>query len=158
MPSSLPDPPGYVPPPKLPLRQRFADFTVAVRQYIDSWDRAKVDAELRRQRGETEADVAERQREREELRLLAQEVGEAAQGGAKAMVPYLQHLYKTRAAAYRAAVKEFISGYNEGFQEAHEADKNDSMEADTASQQSRSVSPDSSNRSTAAPKPPSKPP
>ena len=36
------------------------------------------------------------------------------------MRPFMQRLYKTRAAAYRDSAQQFIEGYNEGFQEAIE--------------------------------------
>jgi len=123
VPSSLPNPPGYVPPPSRTWRQRWTVLNAAIRGYIDSWNPKIVDAELRRLRGEPEPDESEvpaTHRDSDELKLLADEFGQAARGGAKSLVPFLQHIYNTRAAAYRDAVKQFIAGYKEGFQEAQE--------------------------------------
>ena len=123
-PSSIPNPPGYVPPPGKTLRQKVNILTSAVRLYIDSWDSKKVEAQLRRERGEPDVpdnsdSPEQREEDSEELKLLSAELKDTAKGGAHILWPHLQQLYKTRAKAYREAVKQFIEGYKEGFQEAN---------------------------------------
>jgi hypothetical protein len=118
-PSSLPNPPGYIEPPKKTLRQHLLKINSAVRRYIDSWDSEKLKAELKRQRGGVD-DSLTKEEERlaaEEIKMLAAEFKDVARGGAHTMWPHLQHLYKTRVRAYREAVNQFIEGYKEGFSE-----------------------------------------
>lgn len=123
-PSSIPNPPGYVPPEPTSLRERAEIITSAFRLYIDSWNSKKLEAQLRQQRGEPEdvPGTPEREEDAEDLKQLAAELKDTAKGGAHVLWPHLQHLYKTRAKAYREAVKQFIEGYKEGFQESNKPD------------------------------------
>lgn len=118
LPSSLPDPPGYVPAPKKSWVEQWSVLSTVIRKYLDSWDSKKLQAELRRRRGESE--VIEETGTSAELQDLMEEVKATARGGARAVEPYLKYLYKTRVAAYRDALKQFIAGYKEGFNEVHE--------------------------------------
>jgi hypothetical protein len=58
--------------------------------------------------------------------------GAAARGGSQAMRPFLQRLYKTRAAAYRDSAQQFIDGYKDGFREAMEPARGGILEDDGA--------------------------
>lgn len=49
--------------------------------------------------------------------------GVAAKQGSQAMIPYLQNLYTSRAAAYSAALKQFVAGYREGLAEGMNPDQ-----------------------------------
>ncbi|KAG7670110.1 hypothetical protein NADE_006360 [Nannochloris sp. 'desiccata'] len=121
-PSSLPNPPGYIEPPRKTLRQHVAKINSAIQRYIDSWDSEKLQAELKRQRGEVN-DSLTKEEERmaaEEISMLAKEFKDVARGGAHTMWPHLQHIYKTRVRAYREAVNQFIEGYKEGLAEKSE--------------------------------------
>jgi hypothetical protein len=118
-PSSLPNPPGYVEPPKKTLKQHIAITKSAIKRYIDSWDSEKLQAELKRRRGDVD-DSLTKEEERmaaEEIRMLATEFKDVARGGAHTVWPHMQHIYKTRVRAYREAVNQFIEGYKEGFAE-----------------------------------------
>lgn len=116
-PSSLPNPPGYVDPPRKTFSEKLSSFRTSIRLYLDTWDSAKLDAALRRQRGEKEESV----RRDGEAEMLAEELKLTIKSGANTLLPYLRYVYKTRAAAYRDAVKQFIEGYQEGFQEAQKS-------------------------------------
>lgn len=52
-PSSLPNPPGYKPPPPLTLRKAFERFRGALQGYIATWNPEKLQEELRK-RGEAD--------------------------------------------------------------------------------------------------------
>ena len=134
LPSSLPNPPGFVPPPPLTLRGRWAATSRALRLYLDSWDTAKLDAAVRRQRGEPEPDPNAKEKDVAELKELAEEFGDAARGGARALVPYLSRLYETRAASYRDSAKQVIAGYKEGFEEAHRPEEPAEAAAEAAAE------------------------
>jgi hypothetical protein len=123
-PTSIPNPPGYVPPPPQSLGERWATVRGACRAYIDSWDSKKLEAELRRRRGQdpNKTDAQEDAETAAELAALAAEVKAATAGGGTALWPHLQRLYKTRVRAYGVAVQQFIEGYKEGFREAHDDD------------------------------------
>jgi hypothetical protein len=117
-PSSLPNPPGYIEPPKKTLRQHWIKINTAVQRYIDSWDSEKLQAELKRQRGDKDPLTKEEERAAaEEMRLLAAEIKNVTKDGAHTLWPHLQHIYKTRVRAYREAVNQFIEGYKEGLAE-----------------------------------------
>ena len=114
-PSSLPNPPGYVEPPKKSFKQHLVKVNTAVRRYIDSWDSEKLKAELKRQRGDEDpVSKVEEEAAADEIRQLAAEFKEVAKDGAHTLWPHLQHIYKTRVRAYREAVNQFIEGYKEG--------------------------------------------
>jgi hypothetical protein len=131
-PSSLPDPPGYVAPPPVSLRQRLQAVAVASRRYIDSWNPDKLQAELRKRGLLDEETIAQEAAENEaELKALTSEVSQTVKGGASALGPYMQHLYRTRVGSYRDAVRQFIEGYKEGFREGRHGEKQ--MEKDRRS-------------------------
>ena len=118
LPSSLPDPPGYVAPPRKSLSEKVSLLRTNFRLYLDTWNSAKLDAALRQQRGDEESGV----KQDGETKKLAEELKLTAKSGANSLLPYLRYVYKTRAAAYRDAIKQFIEGYQEGFQEAQKTD------------------------------------
>jgi hypothetical protein len=124
-PSSLPNPPGLPPPPPpLPLGAALRRAAGVARRYVETWDREKLDAALR-ERGLLDEEEpagaggvsASGAAVGETLRDLAARLGAAARGGSAAVRPVLQEAVRTRAAAYRDAVREFIAGYREGFRE-----------------------------------------
>lgn len=121
-PSSIPNPPGYVPPPPQSLGEHWSTLRGACRAYIDSWDSKKLRAELRRRRGEDpdKTDAEEDAETAAELAALSAELKAATAGGGTVLWPHLQRVYKSRVRAYRAAVQQFIEGYKDGFREAHE--------------------------------------
>eukprot|EP00887_Chlorella_sp_A99_P002635 scaffold6.g2635.t1 len=121
-PSSLPDPPGYVPAPRTSLLKWLRILRHAGRAYVDTWDSRKLEAKRRELRGEAAAAETAEGSARQEFKDLAAEFAAAAKGGSAAMKPFLVNLYQTRAAAYRDAVRQFIEGYKEGFQQANRPD------------------------------------
>jgi hypothetical protein len=90
--------------------------------YIDSWDSEKLQAEIKRRRGDVDSSLTEEEERAaaEEIRMLTQEIKDVTRGGAHTMWPHLQHIYKTRVRAYREAVNQFIEGYKEGLAEKPE--------------------------------------
>ena len=68
VPSSMPNPPGYVPPPPRTLLQSGQRFVSIVRRYIETWDSEKLKAEVqRRQQGDaTEASGARQEEQQHE--------------------------------------------------------------------------------------------
>lgn len=117
-PSSMPNPPDYVPPPPRTAKNRLRQFLAAFQKYKDSWDPKKLAEQTRLAKGEVE-NVSDKSKEEEEesFKEIMEGFGKATQGGARTIVPYLQHVYRTRAASYRDALKKFIEGYKEGFRE-----------------------------------------
>lgn len=118
LPTSIQDPPGYVAPQRKSLREKVLLLRTNFGLYLDTWNSAKLDAALRQQRGEKESGV----KRDGEAEKLAEELKLTAKSGANSLLPYLRYVYKTRAAAYRDAIKQFIEGYQEGFQEAQNTD------------------------------------
>ncbi|KAL4426965.1 hypothetical protein ABPG77_009526 [Micractinium sp. CCAP 211/92] len=126
-PSSLPNPPGYVPETKQ-HRDYIALFLRACRRYVDTWNPRKVAQERAERaaaaRGETlggdEGATGRRAggAPLEDGPTLSEEFVAAAKGGTQALKPFLANLYQTRVRAYRDAVQQFIEGYQQGFKQA----------------------------------------
>lgn len=83
LPSSIPDPPGYVPPPPLTLRDKARRVAHVCRAYIDTWSSAKLQAELVRRQPERAKEFAAAKDDTGEERLsdIMAELGEQREEG-----------------------------------------------------------------------------
>ncbi|KAL4457928.1 hypothetical protein ABPG75_012793 [Micractinium tetrahymenae] len=131
-PSSLPNPPGYVPEQEA-RRNYVALFLHACRRYADTWNPRKMAQERAERaaaaRGETlggedgsSSRPGDKAPPQEEGPTLSEEFVAAAKGGGQALKPFLANLYQTRARAYRDAVQQFIDGYQQGFRQVMAAE------------------------------------
>lgn len=106
-PSSLPNPPDYVPPDKVAWKEHAKVIQEGNRRYWKSWQADKEDKEeLNSLRDKTQDPSL-----KDELSQTARSAMEKGQG----LKPLLHHIYETRARSYRDAVQEFIAGYKEGY-------------------------------------------
>ncbi|KAL4852967.1 hypothetical protein ACK3TF_006011 [Chlorella vulgaris] len=115
-PASLPNPPGFVPPPRKTLADCVALFRHACRRYAETWDAEKMRAERAAREGQHSAQQA--QRHEAEGPTLVEEFAAAAKGGSHALKPFLSNVYASRAVAYKNAVQQFVEGYKQGFKQA----------------------------------------
>lgn len=113
-PSSLPNPPGYTPPPKLTRAERWAYTKKVFQIYLDSFDSKKLEKHIREQGVQLDEDLSKQE---EVFKDIALDFAAAARGGSKTLKIFFQEQYKYRAAAYRDSIKAFIEGYREGFRE-----------------------------------------
>ncbi|KAL6767158.1 hypothetical protein ACKKBG_A38830 [Auxenochlorella protothecoides x Auxenochlorella symbiontica] len=135
-PRSIPNPPGYVPPRKRSLSEVLQNVYKGTKLYFDSWSQEKIDRHLAEHYGEDYIkEKAEKETSRKEWQELVEGFGDAAKGGGKAMVPFLQNLYTSRAAAYGQALRQFVTGYREGIAEGVPAPQADPTDAAGESQQ-----------------------
>lgn len=118
LPSSLPNPPGYTPPPPVTWSETVERLRKTFTMYLDTWNKEKLKEHMRKHGIEVKDDDAQDIPDTEELKALKSEIQKTMRSGPSAIGPYLKYLYKTRAVAYQQAVKEFIVGYREGFKEA----------------------------------------
>jgi hypothetical protein len=118
-PSSLPDPPGFKPKPKLTMKQKWFVLKEASRLYAASWVR-DIGPDLRPIEHKKQAtEKPENSKQEIEMSLL-EELAVATRGGMETLRPALQRVYMTRASAYRDALKAFIEGYQEGIKQVLE--------------------------------------
>ncbi|CAM0958396.1 unnamed protein product [Alopecurus aequalis] len=119
-PSSLPDPPGYKPRPKLTLKEKWCILKEATRLYGASWVR-DIGPELRpndykkvkEESGSSSTGEGKRTGEPTVLEDLAM----AVRGGAETLKPALRRIYMTRASTYTSAVKNYVETYQEGLKD-----------------------------------------
>lgn len=123
-PSSMPDPPGMIKRKKLTWKERGLVLKEATRLYAASWVR-DIGPELRP--NEYEKDTGDDRKPRggnatdgKSESSTLEDLAVAARGGMETLRPALQHLYMTRASAYRDSLKCFIQGYQEGLKETIE--------------------------------------
>jgi hypothetical protein len=127
-PSSLPDPPGFKPRPKLTMKQKWYVLKEASRLYAASWVR-DIGPDLRP--GEHKKEATEKlQSSKQEIETsLLEELAVAARGGMETLRPALQRVYMTRASAYRDALRAFIEGYQDGIKQVlEEKEKSEKVE------------------------------
>lgn len=118
-PSSLPDPPGFKPKPKLTTRQKWYVLKEASRLYAASWVR-DIGPDLRPREHKMGATEKPESAKQEIEMSLVEELAVAARGGMETLRPALQRVYMTRASAYRDALRAFIEGYQEGIKQVLE--------------------------------------
>lgn len=105
-PTSLPNPPEYVPPRKVTWSEFWKSIQAANTKYWESWQ----------PRQETQQDYASQAKSSDGLLKdeLSQTARAAMQRG-QGLKPMLQNIYETRARSYRDAIQEFVEGYKEGY-------------------------------------------
>lgn len=106
-PTSLPNPPDYIPPEKLEWREIFKVVQDGNRRYIDSWRASAEDEEELRNLKKAASDSSLK----DELSRTANAAKQKGQG----LKPLLHHIYETRARSYKEAVQQFVEGYKEGY-------------------------------------------
>lgn len=119
-PSSLPDPPGYKPRPKLTLNEKWCILKEATRLYAASWVR-DIGPELRpndykKVKEESSSSKSEEGKTTSEPTVL-EDLAVAARGGAETLKPALRRIYMTRASTYTSAVKNYVETYQEGLKD-----------------------------------------
>ncbi|DBB14836.1 hypothetical protein WJX82_000212 [Trebouxia sp. C0006] len=106
-PTSLPNPPDYVPPRKLTWGEILKAIQGANRRYVDSWRASAEDEEELRRMTKAASETSLK----DELSHTANAAMQKGQG----LRPLLHHIYETRARSYGDAIQEFIEGYKEGY-------------------------------------------
>lgn len=119
-PSSLPNPPDYVPPEKLTWQERRQVIQEANRKYWKTWQASQ----------ETEEKLKEFEPKHDDsLGSELSQTAKAALRKSQGLKPLLHHVYETRARSYRDAVQQFVEGYKEGF-----AGQSEPVKSNTAAQ------------------------
>ncbi|KAK3260616.1 hypothetical protein CYMTET_30434 [Cymbomonas tetramitiformis] len=111
-PSSIPDPPGYVPRKQRTFAELKAAFPEARKRYWESLGLSEKSDEDRD--GDTSGATTGEEARSSLRQELETTVTEVASKGIKGLKPVLQKLYTERAQAYREAIHDFIKGYREG--------------------------------------------
>lgn len=110
LPSPLPNPPEYRPPPRETTKQLIDRIKNGYSLYLETWKRQKKDASTSKEWLQENQEVIE-------------EAKDTSHKGAKVLSSLVKSQYKVRAAAYQEAAKEFISGYKKGLKEANDEKK-----------------------------------
>ncbi|KAJ4781719.1 Embryo defective 2735 protein [Rhynchospora pubera] len=137
-PSSLPDPPGYEPEPKLTIKQKWHVLKEASRLYAVSWVR-DIGPDLRPEEHKTEASEKKDGSKQETEMSIVEELAVAARGGMETLRPALQRVYMMRASAYRDALRAFIEGYQEGIKQVMEERENSEKDENQGDKTNKSV-------------------
>lgn len=118
-PSSLPDPPSSKPKPKkLTLGEHLQVWQTGTRLYFRSWRTGTLDDdEVKKANPSTPSE-----KESDEPSIL-EELALASRAGAENLRPTMQRVFRTRASAYRDALRSFVEGYQEGIGEVMSATK-----------------------------------
>ena len=105
LPSPLPNPPEYSPPPRETTKELFSRIRNGFSLYLETWKRKKEDTSATKEWLQQNQQVME-------------EVKDTSHKGTQVLSALVKSQYKIRAAAYQEAAKEFISGYRKGLKEA----------------------------------------
>ncbi|XP_042456226.1 uncharacterized protein LOC122040839 [Zingiber officinale] len=135
-PSSLPDPPHIKKRRKLTWIERWYVLKEATRLYAASWVR-DIGPDLRpndykkNNADDNEFDRQSSPFDKKEPSML-EDLAVAARGGMETLRPALQHIYMTRASAYRDALIAFVEGYQEELKKVMEGEKVDKFHSQDA--------------------------
>lgn len=105
-PTSLPNPPDYVPPEKGTWVDFWKSIQEANTKYLESWQP--------RQGIKENTDTLYENKDGSLKDELSQTAKAAMQRG-QGLKPMLQEIYETRARSYKDAIQEFVEGYKEGY-------------------------------------------
>ncbi|KAH7330894.1 hypothetical protein KP509_20G007000 [Ceratopteris richardii] len=138
LPSSLPDPPGTIPDPKLTWSELMHVLKLSARLYVKSFKNPDIDIEeeieLMKNPEKAKAKKKEEEKKAEDREpSTIEDLAMAARAGSEYIRPALHRIYMTKASAYKDAIKNFVEGYQEGLKEILDAEKvRESRPDDTA--------------------------
>lgn len=87
----------------------------SVRDYVDSFDRDRLEAQIKRSQGDAYVPPVDYVKERKEWNEAMSDLGVAARKGGSALLPKLQAMYTERVRSFKDAAGEFVAGYKDGY-------------------------------------------